>query len=209
MQERTEIPISCLGPRQRYWWYTTLRGDLVGRACRRRRRGPQVRQERGQADDPASGQRGGTRVAGVGTRVGTSVPTSVGVQGLGHGGAGPGPPGLRSLPAKQHAPKARPLPATDRGRRGVVPGRPSKANGCAVGTCATAGCRTFALDRRASRPASTTSLPAIMVASTPGEGGPSPGPHPERAAAAGCTSPGGRQVAASWPWWRARPPRAW
>jgi hypothetical protein len=29
---------------------------------------------------------------------------------LGHGGTGPGPPGLRSLPAKQHAPKARPHP---------------------------------------------------------------------------------------------------
>jgi hypothetical protein len=33
-----------------------------------------------------------------------------------------GPAGLRSLPAKQHAPKARPLPATDRGRQGGVPG---------------------------------------------------------------------------------------
>ena len=58
----------------------------------------------------------GTRMAGVGFRVGSSV-----------GGRAPRPrrhragtPGLRSLPAKQHAPKARPLPATDRGRRGVV-----------------------------------------------------------------------------------------
>jgi hypothetical protein len=37
-----------------------------------------------------------------------SVGTRVGVEGLGRGGTGPGPAGLRSLPAKQHAPKARP-----------------------------------------------------------------------------------------------------
>ena len=110
--------------------------------------------------------------------VGTSVPTSVGVNGLGHGGARSGPAGLRSLPAKQHAPKARPLPATDRGRRGVVPGRPSRANGRAVGSCAAAGCRTFSLDRRAARPAGTTGLPAILVASTPGEEAPPPDPLP-------------------------------
>jgi hypothetical protein len=78
------------------------------------------------SSDPGSRQRGGTRVAGVGTRVGTSVPTSVGVQALGHGGAGSGPAGLRSLPAKQHAPKARPLPATDRGRRRRLAGVPVK-----------------------------------------------------------------------------------
>ena len=40
--------------------------------------------------------------------------------------------------------------------------------------CAVAGCWTFALDRRASRPASTTSLPAILVASTPGGDIPTP-----------------------------------
>jgi hypothetical protein len=33
---------------------------------------------------------------------------------------------LRSLPAKQHAPKARPHPATDRGRLGLVPGQAVK-----------------------------------------------------------------------------------
>jgi hypothetical protein len=109
-------------------------------------RGPKVRQERGRADasiarsappgaaaplprermtsgDLASRHGGGTRVAGVGTR----VPTSVGVQGLGHGGAGPGPPGLRSLPAKQHAPKARPHPATDRDRRPAAGWSPGQA----------------------------------------------------------------------------------
>jgi hypothetical protein len=69
----------------------------------------------------------------------------------------------------QHAPKARPLSATDRGRRGVVPGRRSRANGLAVGACAVAGCRTFALDRRAARPASTTAPRASRVASMPGE----------------------------------------
>ena len=47
---------------------------------------------------------------------GPSVPTSVGVDGLGHGASWARPAGLRSLPAKQHAPKARPLPATDCGR---------------------------------------------------------------------------------------------
>jgi hypothetical protein len=48
------------------------------------------------------------------------------------------------------------------------PGRPSSTNGCAVGTCAATGCRTFALDRQAARPASTADLGAILVASTPG-----------------------------------------
>ena len=46
---------------------------------------------------------------------------------------------LRSLPAKHNAPKARPHPATDRGRRVLVPGRRSRANGLAVGACAAAG----------------------------------------------------------------------
>ena len=41
--------------------------------------------------------------------VGFCVESSVGVNRIGHGGTGPGPAGLRSLPAKQHAPKARPL----------------------------------------------------------------------------------------------------
>jgi hypothetical protein len=79
--------------------------------------------------DPASGRRGVRGWPGVGI----SVEIRVGVAGLGHGGTGPGPPGLRSLPAKQHAPKARPSPATDRGWRGRVPGRPSRTNGYAVG----------------------------------------------------------------------------
>jgi hypothetical protein len=39
---------------------------------------------------------------------------------------GPGPVGLRSLLAKQHAPKARPLPATDCGRRRRPTGVPVK-----------------------------------------------------------------------------------
>src|SRR4029453_14974991 len=72
----------------------------------------------------APGRRGGTRGAGVGASVEFRVGSSVGVNRLGHGGTGPGPPGLRSLPAEQHAPKARPLPATDRGRRGRVSGGP-------------------------------------------------------------------------------------
>jgi hypothetical protein len=112
---------------------------------------------------PPAGE-GGTRVAGVGSSVGFRV----GVNALGHRGTGPGPAGLRSLPAQQHAPKARPSPATDCGRRGVVPGRPSSTNGCTAWTCAVAGCRTFALDGRASCPAGTTAPRAIRVASKPG-----------------------------------------
>jgi hypothetical protein len=65
-------------------------------------------------------------VAGVGISVDIRVGISVGVNGLGHGGTGPRPPGLRSLPAKQHAPKARPSPATDRGQRGGGPGQAVK-----------------------------------------------------------------------------------
>src|SRR5829696_9012867 len=115
----------------------------------------------------------GTPPLRVGNDVGVDVGNDVGVNDLGHRDTGPAPAELRSLPAKQHAPKARLLPATDRGRRGVVPGRPSRTNGCAVGSCAAAGCRTFALDGRASRPVGPTSLPASLVASMPG-GGASP-----------------------------------
>src|SRR4029453_9290370 len=75
----------------------------------------------------------------VGNDVGVDVGNDVGVNAPGPRVARAGPAGLRSLPAKQHAPKARPSPATDRGRRGVVPGRPSSTNGCAVGTCGAAG----------------------------------------------------------------------
>jgi hypothetical protein len=81
---------------------------------------------------------------------------------------------LRSLPAKQHAPKARPSftrhppwPA----RRG--PEQAVKGEWVRRGCRAVAGCRTFALDGRASRPISTTSLPASLMASMPG-GGASP-----------------------------------
>jgi hypothetical protein len=41
-------------------------------------------------------------------------------------------------------------------------------------TCAMTGCRTFALDRRASRPTCTTSLRAIKQAAKPGGGASSP-----------------------------------
>jgi hypothetical protein len=108
-------------------------------------------------------------VAGVGSSVEFRVGSSVGGSTASTTVApGPGPAGLRSLPAKQHAPKARPSPATDRGRRGEVPGRPSSTNDCAVRACAAAECRTFALDGRASRRDGTTSLPASLVASKPG-----------------------------------------
>ena len=162
---------------------TTLRGKLRGSDRRRRRRRPegaarsmhQSREAHHTAwplHSPKGHDHGirryrpvkGTWVASVDIRVGISG------LGLGRGGAGSGPAGLRSLPAKQHAPKARPSPATDRGRRGMVPGSPSRTNGCTVRTCAAAGCRTFALDGRASRPAGTTSLPASLVASMPGGG---------------------------------------
>jgi hypothetical protein len=61
----------------------------------------------------------GTPPLRVGNDVGVDVGNDVGVNDLGHRGTGPAPAGLRSLPAKQHAPKARPSPATDRGRQGV------------------------------------------------------------------------------------------
>src|SRR5215211_8590250 len=94
----------------------------------------------------------GTPPLRVGNDVGVDVGNDVGVKPPWPRVARAGPAGLRSLPAKQHAPKARPSPATDRGRRGVVPGRPSRTNGCAVRSCAAAGSRTFALDRRTSPP---------------------------------------------------------
>ena len=78
--------------------------------------------------NPVSERCGGTRVAGVGSSVGFRVGSSVGVAAPELGRVRARRPasgaGLRSLPAKQHALKARPLPATDRGRQGGVPGRP-------------------------------------------------------------------------------------
>ena len=104
-------------------------------------------------------------MAGVGFRVGISV----GVNGLGHGGTGPGPSGLRSLPAKQHAPKARPHPATDRGRHGRVPSQAVKdewAHRASLRGWRGAGHSPLTAGQFA--PASTTSLPASLVAGTPG-----------------------------------------
>ena len=57
-------------------------------------------------------------------------------------------------------PRHRPWPA----RRG--PGSAVEDEWLTVGSCAAAGCRTFALDRRASRPISTTS-PRAVAASRP------------------------------------------
>src|SRR5215203_5268833 len=59
----------------------------------------------------------GTPPLRVGNDVGVDVGNDVGVQPPGQERPGAGPAGLRSLPAKQHAPKARPSPATDRDRR--------------------------------------------------------------------------------------------
>ena len=53
-------------------------------------------------------------MAGVGSSVGFRVGSSVGVAAWATIARQPGPPGLRSLSAKQHAPKARPLPRHDR-----------------------------------------------------------------------------------------------
>jgi hypothetical protein len=115
--------------------------------------------------------------------------------------------GLRSLPAKQHAPKARPLTATDRGRRGVVPGRPSSTNGYAAWSCAAAGCRTFALDGRASRPADTTSLPASLAASMPGGASPPDPPPPKHGTRQGYYEPLVTSLAAALPTERNSSPR--
>jgi hypothetical protein len=189
------------------WVATTASWD-----GRRRRRGPQVRQERGRAVEsiarsaplgaaaplpprgasqprflrltgPTKGngaaqmhssiEARGTPPLRVGNDVGVDVGNDVGVEGLGHGGTGPGRQGCGACQRSSTRRRRVLSPATDRGRHRVVPGRPSRTNGCAVGTCAVAGCRTFALDRRASRPASTTGLPASLVASKPG-GGDSP-----------------------------------
>jgi hypothetical protein len=49
-----------------------------------------------------------------------------------------------------------------------IPGQAVKHEWLPRRTCPAAGSRTFALDRRASRPARTTSLPASLVASKPG-----------------------------------------
>jgi hypothetical protein len=59
-------------------------------------------------ENGAPRRRGGTRVAGIGISVEIRVGISVAVNRLGHGGPGSGPPGLRSLPAKPHTPKACP-----------------------------------------------------------------------------------------------------
>jgi hypothetical protein len=117
-RERVPTPSPCVATR-------------AGSACRPRRRGPKVRPRtrtpHGSIARSPSARRGrstpsegaspaetalptgrGTRVAGIGS--------TVGVNGLGTAAPGPGPPRPRSLPAKQRAPKARPPPATDRGR---------------------------------------------------------------------------------------------
>jgi hypothetical protein len=106
-----------------------------------------------------SRRRGGTRVVGVESSVGFRVGSSVGANRLGHDGTRPGPAGLRSLPAKQHAPKARPSAATDRGRHGVVPGQAVKGEWLRRESRLAAGCRTFALDRQAARPSASPALP--------------------------------------------------
>jgi hypothetical protein len=80
----------------------------------------------------------------VGNDVGSSRP--------GQGWPGRDRQGLRSLPAKQHAPKARPSPATDRGRRAGVPGRPSRTNGLAVGAARRRGAGHSPLTAGQSRP---------------------------------------------------------
>jgi hypothetical protein len=144
------------------------------RAKRTLRRGRTTPPRGMTSGNSASRWRGGTRVAGVGSSVGGRAPRPRRHRA--------GTPGLRSLPAKQHAPKARPLPATDRGRQGVVPGRRSRANGLAVGACAVAGCRTFTLDCRPARPASTTDLRRSWWPVRRGEG-PPPGPPPAGGAA--------------------------
>src|SRR6266511_1551726 len=106
-----------------------------------------------------SGWRGGTHPAGVPIAVGIRVGNGVGVAVVQRSWVGPGtrasPVGgavLRILPAKQHAPKARPTTHHRQWPAGGVPGRPSSTNGLTASTCAVTGCRTFALDRQASPP---------------------------------------------------------
>jgi hypothetical protein len=120
----------------------------------------------------------GTPPLRVGNDVGVDVGNDVGVKPPRPRAAGAKPAGLRSLLAKQHAPKARPSPATDRGRRGGVPGRPSRTNGCAVRPARRRGAGHSPLTAGHRRPVGTTSLGAIHVASTPGGGVP-PDPPPQ------------------------------
>jgi hypothetical protein len=127
---------------------------------------PRGNNQREQPFGPARG----TRVARVGISVEIRVGISVGVEGLGPRWGWTGPAGLRSLPAKQHAPKARPSPATDCGRQAVVPGRPSSTNGYAVGPARRRGAGHSPLTAGHRAPAGTTSLPASLVASKPGGG---------------------------------------
>jgi len=172
--------------------------------CRRRRRGPQVRQERARPMDQsreahrsawplhsprggmtsgngALGRRGGTRVAGVGSSVGFRVGSSVGSRALGPGGTGPRPAGLRSLPAKQHAPKARPLPTTDCGRHaGSRAGRQGRmAAPCRAARWRGAGHSPLTAGHRA--PAAPRAFRRAWWPASRGEG-PPPDPPPPRAA---------------------------
>jgi hypothetical protein len=66
----------------------------------------------------SSAEARGTPPLCVGNDVGVDVGNDVGVKSARPKAAGAEPAGLRSLPAKQHAPKARPSSATDRGRQG-------------------------------------------------------------------------------------------
>ena len=160
--------------------------------------------------DPAAERRGGTRVAGVGTRVGTSVPTSVGVDGLGHGGSWAGTGRAAELASEAaraegaSPPRHRPWPARQGPGQAVKDEwlrRPEPARRRGAGhSPLTAGHR--------APPAPPLPGRAWWPVRR-GRGRPPPDPHPERAAAAGCEGPGGRQVAASWPWWRARSPLGW
>jgi len=97
----------------------------------------------------------GYAICGAGNDVKVDVGNDVGSLATSGPGARASPvrgAGLRSLPAKQHAPKARPTTDHAEWPAGVVPGRPSSTNGLAAWNCAVTGCRTFALDRRASLP---------------------------------------------------------
>jgi hypothetical protein len=69
------------------------------------------------SSDPASRQRGGTRVAGVWTRVGTSVPTSVGSRALAMAVLGWDRQGCGACQRSSTRRRRVPLPATERGRR--------------------------------------------------------------------------------------------
>ncbi len=86
--------------------------------------------------------------------------------------------GLRRLPAKQHAPKARPTTHHRQWPAGGVPGRPSSANGCPCGPARLRRAEHSRLTAGHRCPTCTTSLGAIHVASTP-EGGLPPDPPPK------------------------------